>query len=111
MNNIRSYRDILPSLGARVYIDPDASVIGDVELGADVSVWPQTVIRGDVNFIRIGARSHIQAGTVIHISHDAPHAQLGGFPQVLDADVTIGPQSANHACRTEGTARWGTGSQ
>src|SRR3546814_15261439 len=90
MNNIRSYRDILPSLGARVYIDPDASVIGDVELGDDVSVWPQTVIRGDVNFIRIGARSNIQDGTVIHVSHDGPHAKLGGFATVIGEDVTIG---------------------
>src|SRR3546814_5716533 len=101
MNNIRSYRDILPSLGARVYIDPDASVIGDVELGDDVSVWPQIVIRGDVNFIRIGARSNIQDGTVIHVSHDGPHAKLGGFAPVIGEDVTIGHKAIIHACRIE----------
>src|SRR3546814_9563138 len=109
MNNIRSYRDILPSLGARVYIDPDASVIGDVELGDDVSVWPQTVIRGDVNFIRIGARSNIQDGTVIHVSHDGPHAKLGGFATVIGEDVTIGHKAIIHACRTADAVLVGMG--
>src|SRR3546814_1454765 len=99
MNNIRSYRDILPSLGARVYIDPDASVIGDVELGDDVSVWPQTVIRGDVNSIRNGARSNIQDGTVIHVSHDGQHAKLGGFVMVIGEELTTGQKANHHACR------------
>src|SRR3546814_7277299 len=111
MNNIRSYRDILPSLGARVYIDPDASVIGDVELGDDVSVWPQTVIRGDVNFIRIGARSNIQDGTVIHVSHDGPHAKLGGFATVIGEDVTIGHKAIIHACRIEDAVLVGMGAR
>ena len=60
---LRPYRHHLPTLGERVYIDPAATVIGDVVLGDDVSVWPSTVIRGDVNFIRIGARTNLQDGT------------------------------------------------
>src|SRR3546814_3352636 len=109
MNSIRPYRNILPALGARVYIDSDASVIGDVELGDDVSVWPQTVIRGDVNFIRIGARSNIQDGTVIHVSHDGPHAKLGGFATVIGEDVTIGHKAIIHACRIEDAVLVGMG--
>jgi carbonic anhydrase/acetyltransferase-like protein (isoleucine patch superfamily) len=97
--HLRPYRGILPTLGARVYVDPAASVIGDVVLGDDVSVWPGTVIRGDVNFIRIGARTNLQDGTVVHVSHDGPHAKLGGFATVIGADVTIGHKAIVHACR------------
>src|SRR5688572_6236611 len=55
---IRPYLDTLPTLDARVYVDPAAVLIGDVVLGADVSLWPGTIVRGDVNFIRIGARTN-----------------------------------------------------
>lgn len=109
MNSTRPYRDKTPQLGARAYIDPAASVIGDVVLGDDVSVWPQTVVRGDVNFIRIGARSNIQDGTVIHVSHDGPHAKLGGFATVIGEDVTIGHKAIIHACRIEDAVLIGMG--
>ena len=95
---LRAYRGTLPELGERVYVDPAASVIGDVVLGDDVSVWPFTVVRGDVNLIRIGARTNLQDGTVIHVSHDGPHAKLGGFATVIGADVTIGHKAIIHAC-------------
>jgi carbonic anhydrase/acetyltransferase-like protein (isoleucine patch superfamily) len=95
---LRPYRSKSPELGQRVYVDPAACVIGDVILGDDVSVWPFTVIRGDVNFIRIGARSNIQDGAVIHVSHDGPHARLGGFATVIGEDVTIGHKAIIHAC-------------
>ena len=84
---IRPYLHHLPTLGERVYIDPAAVVIGDVVLGDDVSVWPATVIRGDVNFIRIGARTNLQDGSVIHVSHDGPHAKLGGFATRIGEDL------------------------
>ena len=64
----RPYRGVHPTLGAHVYIDPTALVVGDVVLGDDVSVWPLVVIRGDVNRIRIGARSNVQDGSVLHVS-------------------------------------------
>ncbi|TBR11015.1 MAG: gamma carbonic anhydrase family protein [Lysobacter sp.] len=95
---IRSYREHFPALGARAYIDEAATVIGDVVLGDDVSVWPGTVIRGDVNFIRIGERTNVQDGVVIHVSHDGPHAKLGGFATRIGADVTIGHKAIIHAC-------------
>ena len=109
MNNIRAYRDHLPRLGERVYVDPAATVIGDVELGDDVSLWPQVVVRGDVNFVRIGARSNLQDGTVVHVSHDGPHAKLGGFATVIGEDVTIGHKAVVHACRIGNGALVGMG--
>ena len=106
---LRPYLDQFPRLGERVYVDPAASVIGDVELGDDVSVWPGCVVRGDVNFIRIGARTNIQDGTVIHVSHDGPHARLGGFATVIGEDVTIGHKAIVHACRIGDAALIGMG--
>lgn len=109
MNNIRAYRDHLPRFGERVYVDPAATVIGDVELGDDVSLWPQVVVRGDVNLVRIGARSNLQDGTVVHVSHDGPHAKLGGFATVIGEDVTIGHKAIVHACRIGNGALVGMG--
>ncbi len=107
--DIRPYLDKTPILGERCYVDPAASVIGDVVLGDDVSIWPGTVVRGDVNFIRIGARSNIQDGCVVHVSHDGPHAKLGGFATVIGEDVTIGHKAIIHACRIEDAVLIGMG--
>jgi carbonic anhydrase/acetyltransferase-like protein (isoleucine patch superfamily) len=106
---IRPYLDHLPALGARAYVDEAATVIGDVVLGDDVSIWPGTVIRGDVNFVRIGARSNVQDGVVIHVSHDGPHAKLGGFATVIGSDVTIGHKAILHACQVEDAVLIGMG--
>ena len=97
--NIRSFQGHEPVLGERVYIDPAATVIGRVELGDDVSIWPGCVVRGDVNYIRIGDRTNVQDGTVIHVSHDGPYTQPGGFPTEIGTDVTIGHGAIVHACR------------
>ncbi len=107
--NIRPYLDKTPILGERSYIDPAATVIGDVILGEDASIWPGTVVRGDVNFIRVGARTNIQDGTVVHVSHDGPHAKLGGFATVIGADVTIGHKAIIHACKIEDAVLIGMG--
>ncbi len=109
-DNIRPYLDQRPRLGKRVYIDEAARVIGDIVLGDDVSVWPFTVIRGDVNFVRIGDRTNVQDGTVVHVSHDGPHAKLGGFATVIGADCTIGHKAIVHACRIEDACLVGMGS-
>ncbi|MET0655049.1 MAG: gamma carbonic anhydrase family protein [Pseudoxanthomonas sp.] len=97
MTSLRPYLGRLPTLGRRVYVDPAATVIGDVELGDDVSVWPGTIIRGDVNFIRIGARSNVQDGTIIHVSHHSPYNKAG-YPTLIGADVTVGHGTILHAC-------------
>jgi len=101
--HLRPYRDRLPRLGANVYVDPAAVVIGDVELADDVSLWPCTVARGDVNFIRIGARSNVQDGSVLHVTHDGPYTP-GGMPLLIGADVTIGHGAILHACTIEDAA-------
>jgi carbonic anhydrase/acetyltransferase-like protein (isoleucine patch superfamily) len=95
---IRPYRGVLPRLGQRVYVDPAAQLIGDVELGDDVSLWPMAVVRGDVNRIRIGARSNVQDGSVLHVTHDGPYSP-GGADLRIGEDVTIGHGVILHACR------------
>lgn len=97
MANLRAYRSAVPKLGARVYVDPAATVIGDVELGDDVSIWPGAVLRGDVERIRVGARSNVQDGAVLHVTHDGPYTP-GGSPCLVGADVTIGHGAVIHAC-------------
>lgn len=97
---LRPYLDKTPALGARVWVDPAATVIGDVVLGDDVSVWPGCVLRGDVNFIRVGARSNLQDGAIVHVTHDGPYSP-GGIPTLIGADVTIGHAAVIHACTLE----------
>ena len=94
------YRFMLehPQLGDRVYIDKSAHVSGAVTLGDDVSVWPMAVVRGDVNRIRIGARSNIQDGAVLHVTHESRWAPEG-VPLVFGEDITVGHGAILHACR------------
>lgn len=95
--SIRSYQGTTPKLGLGVFIDRSAIVIGDVEIGADSSVWPLTVIRGDMHKIRIGQRTSIQDSSVLHITH-ASDFNPGGFPLIIGDDVTIGHQAMLHGC-------------
>jgi carbonic anhydrase/acetyltransferase-like protein (isoleucine patch superfamily) len=106
---IRPYKGILPQLGARVYVDDSAVVIGDVVLGEDASVWPQCSVRGDVNRIRIGARSNIQDNTVMHVTHKYPDLPEGRACVVGD-DVTVGHQCVLHACTIGNECLIGMGS-
>ena len=96
-DNIRHVIGVLPKLGERVMVDPTAVVMGDVSLGDDVSVWPHAAMRGDVQVIRIGARTNIQDGTVLHVTHDGPY-NPGGFPLHIGEDVTIGHRALLHGC-------------
>jgi carbonic anhydrase/acetyltransferase-like protein (isoleucine patch superfamily) len=98
--NIRPYLQRLPRIADSAYIDPAAQVIGDVEIGEDASLWPCAVARGDVHFIRIGARSNVQDGAVLHVTHDGPYSP-GGFPLLIGADVTVGHGAILHACTIE----------
>jgi carbonic anhydrase/acetyltransferase-like protein (isoleucine patch superfamily) len=100
MNPLRSFNGVLPSLGERVYVDPAATVIGAVQLGDDVSIWPGAVLRGDVHFIRVGARSNVQDGSIVHVTHDGPYSP-GGLPTLIGAEVTIGHAAVIHACTIE----------
>lgn len=109
MRNIRSFQGISPVLGEGTYVDEAASVIGDVVLGDDVSIWPGTVVRGDVNYIRIGARTNVQDGSIIHVTHDGPYGKPGGFATVIGEDVTIGHAAVIHACVIEDACLIGMG--
>jgi carbonic anhydrase/acetyltransferase-like protein (isoleucine patch superfamily) len=100
---IRSFRGRTPQIAASAYIDPQAVVIGDVAIGADSSVWPCTVIRGDVNFIRIGSRTNIQDGSVLHVMRDT-------HPLILGDAVTIGHGVVLHGCTIESRCLIGMGS-
>ncbi|UXI68440.1 gamma carbonic anhydrase family protein [Tahibacter amnicola] len=97
---LRTYRGIHPVVADSAYVDPAATVIGDVEIGPDSSVWPGTVIRGDVHRIRIGARTNVQDGTIVHVTHDGPYTP-GGFATHIGSDVTIGHAAVVHACTIE----------
>ncbi len=97
MSAIRAYGDMSPRLGRDVYVDAAATVIGDVVLGDDVSVWPGAVLRGDVNAIRVGARSNIQDGAIVHVTHDGPYSP-GGHMCRIGVAVTIGHAAVVHAC-------------
>lgn len=95
--NIRSYLEHHPKIDATCYIDELSVVIGDVILAQNVSVWPFAVIRGDVNFIHIGANSNIQDHAMLHVSHENA-AKPNGSPLVIGEDVTIGHHVKLHGC-------------
>lgn len=95
--HIRKFGGNSPRLGARVLIDPSAVVLGDVQLGDDVSVWPQASIRGDVHSITVGARTSVQDGCVLHVTHAGPY-NPDGWPLDIGCDVTIGHQALLHGC-------------
>ncbi|MBS3804407.1 MAG: gamma carbonic anhydrase family protein [Oleiphilaceae bacterium] len=97
MTDLRTHKGNTPKLGSRVWVDPSAVVIGDVILGEDCSVWPLTVIRGDMHRIRIGDRCSLQDGTVVHITHASDY-NPGGWPTTLGDDVTVGHKALLHGC-------------
>lgn len=96
--NIRSHGGKLPLLGRRVYVDPAATVIGNVSLGDDVSVWPGAVIRGDMHSITVGSRTNIQDNAVLHITHPSEF-NPGGWPLAIGNEVIIGHGSILHGCK------------
>jgi carbonic anhydrase/acetyltransferase-like protein (isoleucine patch superfamily) len=106
---IRSFRDTTPSIGANTYIDESAVVIGDVEIGANCSVWPLTVIRGDINKIRIGDDTNIQDGSVLHVTHQGEYSPEGAQLHIGN-QVTIGHKTLLHGCRIGNQCLIGMGS-
>jgi carbonic anhydrase/acetyltransferase-like protein (isoleucine patch superfamily) len=91
---LRPYRGVLPRVHPTAYIDDSAQVIGDVEIGEESSVWMCVVIRGDVHRIRIGRRSNVQDGTVVHVMKET-------HPTTIGDDVTIGHAAVIHGCTIE----------
>jgi carbonic anhydrase/acetyltransferase-like protein (isoleucine patch superfamily) len=100
--DIRAYRGIRPQIAASAYIDPASVIIGDVHIGEDSSVWPMCVLRGDVHHIRIGSRTNIQDGCVLHVMRDE-------WALLLGDDVTVGHSVTLHGCTIESRCLIGMG--
>lgn len=109
MKNIRSFEKFSPQIAATAFIDESAIVIGNVTIGEDSSVWPCCSVRGDIHTIVIGARSNIQDGSVLHVTHDSEFAP-GGFSLTVGDDVTVGHNVVLHACTIEDRCLIGMGS-
>ena len=99
---LRPHRGRLPRVHPTAYIDDSAQVIGDVEIGEESSVWMAVVIRGDVHHIRIGRRSNVQDGTIVHVMKDT-------HPTIIGDDVTIGHAAVVHGCTIENRCLIGMG--
>ncbi len=89
---IRPYRAIVPRIHPTAFVDETAQVIGDVEIDEESSIWMNVVVRGDVNWIRIGRRTNIQDGSVVHVMRDT-------HPTTIGDDVTVGHGAILHGCR------------
>jgi len=99
---LRSYRGVLPSVHPTAFVDDSAQVIGDVEIGEESSVWMSAVVRGDIHRIRIGRRSNIQDGTVVHVMNRT-------HPTTIGDNVTVGHGALLHGCTIEDRCLIGMG--
>ncbi len=109
MGNLQAFQSHVPQLAEGVYVHPSANIIGQVQIGAHSSVWPSVAIRGDVNFIRIGAESNIQELSSLHVNHRSPQDPKGA-PLVIGDRVTIGHMVILHGCTIEDESLIGMGS-
>lgn len=91
---IKPFKNIQPKIHETAYVSDGCFIIGDVEIGEDASVWFGSVLRGDVNYIRIRARTNIQDQTIIHVSSK-------GLPTIIEEEVTVGHRVTLHACHVE----------
>ncbi|WBM71058.1 gamma carbonic anhydrase family protein [Buttiauxella sp. WJP83] len=106
---LRPFQKTYPEIGQRVMLDDSSVVIGDVRLADDVSIWPLVAIRGDVNYVAIGARSNIQDGSVLHVTHKSSYKPEGN-PLVVGEDVTVGHKVMLHGCTIGNRVLVGMGS-
>ena len=105
---VRAFEGIRPDLHHTVFVDEHALVVGQVKIGEDSSIWPASVVRGDINTIEIGARTNIQDGSILHVTHDSEFAE-GGMPLIVGSDVTVGHKVVLHACTVEDCCLIGMG--
>ncbi|MDH5358826.1 MAG: gamma carbonic anhydrase family protein [Gammaproteobacteria bacterium] len=106
---IRQFEDKQPDIHSSVFIDETALVVGDVQIGKNSSVWPLTVVRGDVNSIVIGENTNIQDNSVLHVSHAGPY-NPGGFDLKIGDNVTVGHRVILHGCQIKDSCLIGMGS-
>jgi carbonic anhydrase/acetyltransferase-like protein (isoleucine patch superfamily) len=95
--SIATFEAHSPAIDPSAWVHASAVIIGQVALEADVSVWPQVVVRGDVNRIQVGARTNLQDGAVLHVTHAGPYTGKG-YPLSVGAEVTVGHRAILHAC-------------
>ena len=107
--SIRDFQHHQPNIASSAYVDPDAVVIGQVKLAEDSSIWPLAVLRGDIHHIHIGARSNIQDGAVLHVTHVSDF-NPDGYPCVIENDVTVGHNVTLHGCHIQHHCLIGMGS-
>ena len=105
---IRKFECYLPEIADSAFVDETALVTGNVKIGADSSIWPMCSVRGDINSIRIGERTNIQDGCVLHVTHDSEYAP-GGRELDLGDDITVGHNVVLHACTIENECLIGMG--
>jgi carbonic anhydrase/acetyltransferase-like protein (isoleucine patch superfamily) len=106
---LRPYKDLFPKSGLRVMVDDTSVVIGDVRMADDVGIWPLVVIRGDVNYVEIGARTNIQDGCVLHVTHKSSYNPEGN-PLLIGEEVTVGHKVMLHGCTIGNRVLVGMGS-
>jgi len=99
---LRAYRDVSPRVHPSAYVDASAQIIGDVEIGDASSVWMNVIVRGDVHWIRIGARTNLQDGTIVHVMRDT-------HPTLVGDEVTVGHAAVLHGCTIEDRCLIGMG--
>jgi carbonic anhydrase/acetyltransferase-like protein (isoleucine patch superfamily) len=100
---LRPYRNIVPTIDPSAYIDESAQVIGDVVVGAESSIWLNAVVRGDVNYIRIGRQSNLQDGVIVHVNREP------SYPTIVGERVTVGHAAILHGCLVEDRCLIGMG--
>lgn len=97
LTSVTGFEATHPQIAESAWVHGSAVVIGNVTVGADSSIWPLAVLRGDVHWIRIGERTSIQDGSILHVTHDSEHAP-GGSPLLVGNDVTVGHRVILHGC-------------
>ena len=106
---VRKFEQYTPEIAESAFIDESAVVTGNVVVGADSSIWPMCSVRGDIHSIRIGERTNIQDGSILHVTHGSEFAP-GGNPLSIGNDVTVGHNAVVHACTVEDMCLIGMGS-
>ncbi len=99
---IKAYKGVTPTIASTAFIEDTAVIVGDVVIEADSSVWFHSVVRGDVNYIRIGRRTNVQDLSLLHVTHDA-------YPLIIGDDVTIGHHVVLHGCTIQNRVLVGMG--
>lgn len=106
--SIRHFQNIKPKIAKSTFVDETALVLGDVIIGENCSIWPMTVIRGDVNTIQIGNNTNIQDNSVLHVTHDGPY-NPGGYDLKIGSNVTVGHRVILHGCHISDSCLIGMG--